>query len=274
VSTTGSAALAYNDTAGLEVASCTAGCASTSAWTPTMLERPSTIPESLAYGPDEGLQLVAQVPGDSQSLLFIDCPANCSAMQSWGGFYGLWTATGDLQAQLARTASGGTRVAVYGVDPGTPLGERAFTMLSCETACAVQSSWLTPMTLPVAAGSAEVGFTLVLDAADNPLLATAAATSSAISSCSEACTSSAGQWLTTPNLTSELLDAAFPIAPPPTCEWAGWSLYAGPALALVGGRPITGITASAEAFGGQCARSVGEAQTTSFDKVSFLTFGP
>ena len=125
---------------------------------------------------------------------------------------------------------------------------------------------LPPLLLPIAADSAPVGFAMVLDAADNPLVAFAGATASAISRCAAECTTPAGRWDTQPGLSAQDLDAGFSITPPPSCEWAGWSFYTGPALTLLDGRPAIGLTASAGAYGGQCA-------TQALDTVSFVTFG-
>jgi hypothetical protein len=273
VSPAGGAAYAFDDATGLQLLWCPATCAASAAWTSTQIGGPFIVPESLAFGPDESLQLVARVgQRDTESLLFLECLANCSSVASWHGVTGLWQATGQMLAQLARTGSGGSRIAVYADDPSTLTTERVFSYLACDAACATPSSWLPPLLLPIAADSAPVGFALVLDAADNPLLAFAGDTASAVSRCTTECTTPAGRWDTQPRLSAQDLDAGFPITPPPSCEWAGWSFYTGPALTLFDGRPAIGLTASAKAYGGQCAAPPADAETV-LDTVSFVTFG-
>jgi hypothetical protein len=268
ISPAGAAAYAYDDATGLQLLWCSSSCAAGAAWTRTQIGVPFIVPESLAFGPDESLQIVArQRQQDTETLFFLECLANCSSGASWSGSPVLWRAAGEIVAQLVRTASGGARVAVYADNPSTATTERVFSYLGCDTACALQSSWLPPLLLPIAPDSAPVGFAIALDAAGNPLLAFAGDTASAITRCAGECTTPSGLWDTQPGLSAQDLDAGFPITPPASCEWAGWSFYTGPALTLLDGRPVIGLTASAGAYGGQCA-------TQALDTASFATFGP
>jgi hypothetical protein len=267
VSAAGAAAYVYDDVTGLQLLWCPSSCGAGAAWTRTQIGVPYTVAESLAFGPDESLQVVArQRQQDIETLLFLECLAGCSSVTSWSGFPGLWQATGEIVAQLVRTESGGSRIAVYADNPLTAATERVFSYLGCDTACAQRSSWLPPLLLPIAPDSASVGFAMVLDATGNPLLAFAGDTGSAITRCAGECTSPAGRWDTQRGLSAQDLDAGFPITPPASCEWAGWSFQTGPALTLLDGRPVIGLTASAGAYGGQCA-------TQALGTASFATFG-
>jgi hypothetical protein len=272
VSAAGSVAYAYDDATGLQLVSCISGCAGSEAWTLTPVAGPFIVAESLAFGPDESLQLTARYRQlDTESLVFLECPSNCLSAQAWSGLDGLWRATGEIVPQLVRTAAGGSRIAFYADDPATPTSERILGYVACDARCATQSSWLPPLLLPAAPNSADVGLTLVLDASDEPVLAYAAPATSAISRCTADCSTPAGRWETTPGLSGQDLDVAFPLTPPPSCEFAGWSFYTGPALTLVDDVPVTSLTASAAAYEGECPRPP---ETSTFDTVSFVHFGP
>jgi hypothetical protein len=271
VSASGGAAYAFDDATGLQLLLCTSGCASSAAWTRTQVAGRFIVPESLAYGPDEGLQLAArQRQGDTESLLFLECPATCASAQSWNGVIGLWQVSGgieaQLEAQLVRTTSGDSRIVVYADDPATAATERVFGYLACDADCATPTGWQPRVLLPIAPDSANVGYVVVLDGADNPVLAHATDTTSAVWRCAAGCTTSAGGWEAGSVLTGEDLGAGFPITVPQSCEQAGWSMYTGPALTLVDGQPVSALTASANAYGGECE------QGATLDTVSFVQF--
>src|SRR5262249_9145933 len=107
VSPAGSAAFSYDDGTGLQLLSCASTCGSGASWKRTMIAGTFIVPESLAFGSDESLQLVArQRMLDQESLVFLDCATGCDSAASWAGVTGLWQATGEIQAQLARSATG------------------------------------------------------------------------------------------------------------------------------------------------------------------------
>jgi len=180
----------------------------------------------------------------------------------------MWSAHGEIQAQLARTESGGSRIVLYADDPSTPAPERILGYLACDADCGLASRWGRPLLPPIAPGAADTGYAVALDAADGTILAHTSDSASAVTGCAVDCTTPAGRWVTVPGLTTEDLDAAYPITLPASCERAGWSIYSGPALALVDARPITAVTASATAYGGPCENG------TTIDTVSFVRFVP
>jgi hypothetical protein len=265
VSPAGSAAFSYDDGGGLQLLLCKSSCGNPASWTQGMIAGIFIVPESLAFGADEGLQLVArQRMMDNESLLFLDCASDCTSAPSWSGVMGLWQAAGEVEALLARTAQGGSRIAVYADNPMTPKTERVLVYLACDSQCRLPASWKTPLLLPIAADAAQVGYALALDQTGNPVLAYADDSASAVSRCTGDCTTTAGRWETTRGLGITDLAASFPITVPASCVSASWSMYTGPALVLSGNKPIVTLTAASKGFGGQCGTGSAAIETDGF----------
>jgi hypothetical protein len=183
---------------------------------------------------------------------------------------GLWHATGEIEALLARTTQGGSRIAVYADDPTTPGTERIFAYLVCDGQCRTVAGWKPPLLLPIAPDAAGVGYALALDGGGRPVLAYADIGSSAVSRCTGDCSTTAGLWDTARGLGAADLDAAFPVTVPASCISGSWSMYTGPALALgPGDKPIVTLTAAFKAFGGQCGTG-----SSAIDTSSFVAFPP
>jgi hypothetical protein len=265
VSAGGSAAFAYDDGTGLQLFLCTSNCGNGASWTQGTIATVYIVPESLAFGSDQSLQIATrQRATNTETLLFLDCPSNCTSPQSWSGV-NLWTATGETQALIVRTAQGGTRLALYSDNPTTSDPQRVFVWIACDGQCGVPANWKPPLLPPLAPAAADIGYSLALDGSGNPVLAYASLTSSAISRCTGDCTTTSGIWSTVPGLTSDDLDAAFPVLPPASCVSGAWQFYTGPALALgAGGKPQVALTASSKAFGGQCGTGSASIETDSF----------
>jgi hypothetical protein len=272
VSPAGSAAFSFDDGGGLQLLLCKSSCGNPASWTQGMIAGIYIVPESLAFGADGGLEVVArQRMMDTESLLFLDCASgsDCTLAQSWSGVMGLWQASGEIEALLARTAQGGSRIAVYADNPMTAKSERVLAYLACDSQCRMPTSWKTPLLLPIAADVAQVGYALTLDKNDNPVLAYADDSSSAVSRCTGDCTTTAGLWQTTRSLGAVDLNANFPITVPASCISTSWSMYTGPALTLSGDKPIVALTAASKAFGGQCGTGSAAIETD-----TFVTFPP
>jgi hypothetical protein len=265
VSPGGRAAFSYDDGSGLQLLYCTSNCGSGASWTAGMIAGVFIVPESLAFGSDQSLQLVArQRTVDKESLMFLDCSSDCTSAASWNGVTGLWQATGEIQALLARTAQGGSRIAAYADNPATSQTERVFVYLACDASCQMPASWKPVLLPPIAPDAASVGYALTLDGTGNPVLAYASDSASAVTRCTGDCTTTAGMWQTTAGLGAVNLNASFPITVPASCVSASWSFYTGPALTLAGGKALTALTASSKAFGGQCGTGSTAIETNSF----------
>jgi hypothetical protein len=206
---------------------------------------------------------------DTESLLFLDCTTACASGQNWGGVMDLWRATGEIEALIARTTSGGAQIAVYADDPATAQIERVFGYLTCDADCRTAANWRPAVLPPIAADAAQVGYAFLLDGNEKPLLAYAGDSASGVTRCTGDCTTTAGIWQSTPGLGSSDLDDNYPIIVPASCISGSWSFYTGPALALVGDRPIVALTASSKAFDGQCGTG-----STAIETNTFVVFPP
>jgi hypothetical protein len=271
VSPGGSAAFTFDDGTGLQIFLCRSGCGEPPSWMRATIGPTFLVPESLVFASDQGLQLVGrQRMLDTESLVFLDCGADCTAAASWDGVVGLWRANGEIQAELGRTAQGGSRIVIYVDDPNTPTTERVFGLLACDGQCRMPASWKTPLLLPIPSGAADVGYALALDSGGRPVVASAKLDTSALTRCTGDCTTTAGLWQTVAGLGTSDLNAAYPVTVPISCISGSWSLYTGPALALApGDKPIVALTAGSKAFGGQCGSG-----STHIDTVSFLAVPP
>jgi hypothetical protein len=266
VSPGGVAALAYDDGSGMYAWVCSASCAAGTSWARATLAGYYVYAEAVAFSGDASIQVVARhAVQNNESLLWLDCPSNCSADASWAGLDGLWTVAGGLHTDLARTPQGGTRIAVYGDDPSTAAVENVFAYLSCDTNCRTATSWGQPLLPPIPAGSANVGFGLALDATGGPVIATLSDTASATVSCTGNCSTPSGLWQPANGPSVAYLDSVLPPTVPAGCASASWGMYLGPALALdPAGTPVLGITAQATAFGGSCGTGSLATTTQSF----------
>jgi hypothetical protein len=265
VSPGGAAAFAYDDGTGLQLFLCKSACGSGASWAQGTIAGVFIVPESLAFGSDQNLQIVArQRVQEVETLVFLDCSADCTMAASWDGVVGLWRANGVIEALLARTAQGGSRIAVYADDPNTPKVERVFGFLACDGQCRMPASWKAPLLLPIAPGAAEVGYALALDSGGRPVLAYADLASSAISRCMGDCTTTAGLWTAMPGLADTDLNRAFPVTVPASCISGSWGMYTGPALTLTADKPIVAVTAGSKGFGGQCGSGSTYIETGSF----------
>jgi hypothetical protein len=265
VSPGGSAAFAFDDGTGLQLVLCKSNCGSGASWSQGTIGPVFVVPESLAFS-GENLQIVArQRMQDIESLVLLDCSSDCTAAASWDGVVGLWRISGVIEALLARTAQGGSRIVLYADDPTTPKNERIFALLACDSQCRTPASWKTPLLLPIRADAAEVGYAMTLDGGGRPVLAFADLSGSAVVRCTGDCTTPAGLWQTAPVLAAADLDRAYPVLPPISCVSGSWSMYTGPALAVgAGDKAIVGLTAGSKAFGGQCGTGSSFITTTSF----------
>ena len=267
VSPGGGAAFFYEDGFNIYAWVCNASCGVGTSWTRVTLGPVYIYPESAAYASDQSLQLVARHANQNdESLLWLDCSGDCTVGANWsGGFDNIVTVHGMLQASIARTSQGGTRILFYGDDPGTAAAERVFGWLACDSSCRTATSWTPPLMLGIPANFASVGFSLVLDTGGRPTVAILADTTSSFARCTGDCTGAAGTWTLTAALSVSNLNAAFAPTVPAGCTSASWGMYVGPTLALdATGKAVMGVTANAKAFGGSCGTGSLATTTRSF----------
>lgn len=240
---------------------CGANCGSPGSWSVVTLAGTYVYPESVAFGGDQSLQLVARrgVMDDS-ILLWFDCSGTCTSTADWVQLP-LAQTGGGIEAVIARTSQGGTRVVMYIDNPSTPEVHHVFTYRACDAQCRNSGSWTSPLPLAVAPNSGDLGFDLVLDSAGRPILAYLNDTTSGYASCSGNCTSPTGQWQVVTRVDVSDLNQQFPPVVPASCRTASWGMYSGPSLALQpGNKPVIAITAGSKAFGGACG--TGSSHTT------------
>jgi hypothetical protein len=264
----------------LAVQYCAGTCSDANSWSPPVAVGPGNYatPLSLAFGSDASLALVSTEAFQGKyELSLFDCTGDCSAQTSWSELDGLWNARDDLdliRAEIARTATGKTRLVVRAHDPNdTTTSETSVASVlayrGCDSACATASSWTTPVLVPApAADESEIGFALALDTAGQPTIAFVGAAASGYATCTGDCTGAPGAWNVVPGLSAEYLTGNLPPTVPASCTFDAWGMWMGPSLALdAQGRPIVALTAQAKAFGGECGTGSSAITTDSF--VSF-----
>jgi hypothetical protein len=265
VSSEGATAFAYDDGFGMYVWVCNSRCAAGNSWTLITLADVYFYAEAVAFGSGQSLQVIGRhAVGDStnETMVLFDCPGHCTSRSSWGHLDRRWTTQGEQTMALARTATGGTRVLVYGDDPRTTGNARTFAFLSCDTHCRNAGSWKPPVLPPLAPDSANVGFALALDDVGRTVVATVSDEGSTLARCARDCASLSGQWQVVPGVGIDDLNTGLPPRVPPNCLSASWGMYAGPGLALdPHGTPFVAFTAYVKAFGGECG--TGSRATTS-----------
>jgi hypothetical protein len=269
VSQDGAAAFAYDDGSAMYAWVCHSGCAAGPSWARATLAGVYVYAEAIAFSSDDSLQVVARhAVQNNESLLWLACSStsDCSADASWAGLDGLWTVNGGLHAELAGTAGGATRIAVYGDDPTTAAVENVFAYLSCDSGCGTASNWAQPLLPPIAAGAADLGFGLAVDGGGTVTIATLSDTGSATTRCASGCSSTSGLWTASAGPSVSDLDGALPPTVPAGCTSASWGMYVGPSLALdpASGAPVMAMTAQATAFGGSCGTGSLATTTRSF----------
>jgi hypothetical protein len=125
--------------------------------------------------------------------------------------------------------------------------------------------WKAPLELPLTPNVGQVGFSLALDGAGQPVLAYANETTSGFARCTGDCNGTSGQWTAQGGPSSDYFDSAIGSDGPGQLRVGVRGLMTGPALALgAGGKVIIGLTASAHAFGGECGTGSAAAITRSF----------
>ena len=266
VSPGGAAAFVYEDGFGMYAWFCPASCAQGASWTRVTLADVYVYPEAAAFASDQSLQIVARhgIQND-ESLLWLDCSGDCSAIASWAQVDGLWQVHGQLREAIARTSTGGTRIVFYGDDPSTAAVENVFGYLVCESNCRAPASWKPPLLLGIPPGAGDVGFGLALDSGAHPTIAILGGTASSLARCSGDCTGAAGTWQLTASVGTSTLNGGFTPTVPAGCTSASWGMYVGPSLALAAnGNPAMAITAQAKAFGGTCGTGSAATVTSSF----------
>jgi len=266
VSPGGRAAFVYEDGFGMYAWTCLANCALGTSWMRVTLADVYVYPESAAFSSDSSLQVVARhAVQDTESLLWLDCSGDCAVATNWAGLDNVVITKGMLQAVLARTGQGGTRILFYGDNPITPAADNLFGWLVCDSNCRTGSSWLPPLQLGIPANFASVGFSMALDAGGRPTVGILADTTSSFARCTGDCTGAAGVWSLTAAVSVSNLNAAFPPTVPASCTSASWGMYVGPSVALdATARPIMVFTANAKAFGGACGTGSAATMTDSF----------
>jgi len=266
VSPGGAAAFAYDDGFGMYAWTCKASCAVGTSWTRVTLADVYIYAESIAFASDSSLQVVARhAVRDTEGLLWLDCNGDCAVAANWTGLDNVVTTQGMLQAVLARTSQGGTRILFYGDNPGTSAPDKGFGWLACDSNCRTASNWTLPLQLGIPANFASVGFSMVLDAGGRPAVAILADTTSSFARCTGDCTGAAGVWTLTAAVSVSNLNAGFAPAVPASCTSASWGMYVGPSVALdSASRPIMALTANAKGFGGACGTGSAATMTDSF----------
>jgi hypothetical protein len=267
VSPGGAAAFFYDDGFGMYTWFCAGSCAQGASWKLVTLGGVYIYPESAAFSTDQSLQVVARHASmNNESLLWMDCTGDCSNGANWNGLDNLVTVPGQLEAAIARTSTGGTRIVFYGDNPATSAVESVFGTYVCDSACRTAANWQAPLSLPIAAGAANVGFSLALDSGGRPVVGMLDDTTSGIARCTSGdCGGASGLWQVGPGPDVTLLNAAYPPTVPASCLTTSWGMYVGPSIALApNGNPVLAFTASASAFGGACGNGSAATITSSF----------
>jgi hypothetical protein len=267
VSRNGAAVFVSSDNFNMTASYCAGSCSQAASWgTPVNLGGTYTYPESVVFGSDGGIEVAARHElSNSQSLLWLTCPHDCGIAANWGGLDGLLTLPGQINSAVARTSGGSPRIVAYVDDPGTPATDHIFALLTCDHDCLTGTNWQILSPLPVLPESANVGFSIALDASDRPSVAHVSDFSSGFLRCTENCTSVSGVWEGTAGISTEALNQAVPPTIPASCLSASWMMYTGPAFVLDGqGNPIVGVTGRAKGLGGQCGTGSLATMTGSF----------
>jgi hypothetical protein len=266
VAADGAAAFAYEDGFGMYVWLCESSCAAGTSWKKVTLGDGYLSAGAVAFASGQSLQVVGRhAVQDNETLAWFDCARDCTSTGNWTGLDRLWTTRGGQAMDLARTATGGTRILTYGDAANTTGVEHVFGYLSCDTDCRNAASWKPPVAPPIAPDSAKVGFALALAGSGETVVTTVSDTATTVARCTRDCAGLAGQWQLTPGVGVSDLNARFPPTVPAGCLSASWGVYGGPGLAFdANGTPVVAFTAHAKAFGGDCGTGSQATMTESF----------
>jgi hypothetical protein len=266
VSPDGAAAFVTSDNSTMTAAYCSESCSDGASWSQVTLGGAYTYPESVVFGAGGGVQITGRRQSNAgESLFWLSCTTNCGDSASWSGLDGLLSVPDHVESAVAATGAGGTRIAAYLDDPTTNEVDHQFALLFCDSDCLSADNWSLLWPLPMPAESANVGLAFALDAEDRPVVAYVSDLGSGYAKCSGNCTSTSGQWEAVATIGVDGLNASVPPTVPASCLSASWLMYTGPAFTLdARGEPLLGVTARAQALGGECGSGSMATTTGSF----------
>jgi hypothetical protein len=200
----------YNTNGGIWYTTCAGGCTSAASWS-AKVNVTSADPSYTGLAVSASGQVRVAFGNRSTSVLtYRTCESGCDNVASWAPEVPLFY-NNEGRVALRLDAAGRPRILYNQGGVGKPNDHVTF-FASCDTGCQAPAGWVA-FTVGFAAGAAERGLDLEIDAAGNPVAVVESATDLVAQRCTDNCRTASATWVRTTVESSQ----ASPAPNPPQC---------------------------------------------------------